>query len=260
MDLGLRNKVAIVTGGSRGLGRAICLGLAAEGARVVVNYYRDASRGIDLRNEAEELVKVIRAANGVEAAAVPGDISRGEEVAALFDQAETALGPVDVLVNNAGIWPTAYVKDMSEDEWRTTIDINLTGPFLTCREAVRRWLGSSRKGRIVNISSQAAFHGSTTGHAHYAASKAGLVTFSVSLAREVASQGIHVNAVAPGMMSTEMARDALDKGTDQYLKRIPLGRIGDPAEIANVVVFLASQRASYMTGATVDVTGGMLMR
>jgi 3-oxoacyl-[acyl-carrier protein] reductase len=260
MDLGLRNKVAIVTGGSRGLGRAICLGLAAEGARVVVNYYRDAGRGIDLRDEAEELVKVIRAANGVEAAAVPGDISRGEEVAALFDQAESVLGPVDVLVNNAGIWPTAYVKDMSEEEWRSTIDINLTGPFLTCREAVRRWLGSSRKGRIVNISSQAAFHGSTTGHAHYAASKAGLVTFSVSLAREVASQGIHVNAVAPGMMTTEMARDALNKGTDQYLKRIPLGRIGDPSEIANVVVFLASQRASYMTGATVDVTGGMLMR
>lgn len=260
MDLGLRNKVAIVTGGSRGLGRAICLGLAAEGARVAVNYYRDASRGIDLRDEADELVKVIRAANGVEAAAVPCDISRGEEVTALFDQTEALLGPVDVLVNNAGIWPTAYVKDMTDDEWRSTIDINLTGPFLTCREAVRRWLGSGRKGRIVNISSQAAFHGSTTGHAHYAASKAGLVTFSISLAREVASQGIHVNAVAPGMMSTEMARGALEKDTTQYLKRIPLGRIGDPSEIANVVVFLASQRASYMTGATVDVTGGMLMR
>ena len=260
MDLGLRNKVALVTGGSRGLGRAICLGLAAEGARVAVNYFRDLERRIDLGDEAQELVKVIRAANGVEATAIPADVSRSDEVREMFDQAEAKLGPVDVLVNNAGVWPTAFVRDMSEEEWRQTLDINLTGPFLTCREAVRRWLAAARRGRIVNISSQAAFHGSTTGHAHYAASKAGLVTFTVSLAREVAGQGIHVNAVAPGMMSTEMAREALDKGTDQYLKRIPLGRIGDPSEIANVVVFLASERASYMTGATVDVTGGMLMR
>lgn len=260
MDLGLRNKVALVTGGSRGLGRAICLGLAAEGARVAVNYYRDLERRIDLTDEAQELVRVLRAANGTEAVAIPGDVSRSDDVREMFDQVESKLGPIEVLVNNAGVWPTAYVRDMSEEEWRETLDINLTGPFLTCREAVRRWLAASRRGRIVNISSQAAFHGSTTGHAHYAASKAGLVTFTISLAREVAAQGIHVNAVAPGMMSTEMAREALDKDTSQYLKRIPLGRIGDPAEIANVVVFLASERASYMTGTTVDVTGGMLMR
>jgi 3-oxoacyl-[acyl-carrier protein] reductase len=260
MDLGLRNKVSVVTGGSRGLGRAICLGLAAEGSRVAVNYYCDQARGIDLGPEAQELVKVIRAAHGVEAVAIAGDVSSAADVADLFDRAEQSLGPVDVLVNNAGIWPTAYVRDMSDDEWRRTLEVNLTGPFLTCREAVRRWLETSRRGRIVNISSQAAFHGSTTGHAHYAASKAGLVAFTVSLAREVAPQGIQVNAVAPGMMSTEMAREALDKDTAQYLRRIPLGRIGDPAEIANAVVFLASERASYMTGATVDVTGGMLMR
>lgn len=173
---------------------------------------------------------------------------------------EAALGPLDILVNNAGVWPTAFVKDMAEEEWNTTLAVNLTGTFLTCREVVRRWLASGRRGSIVNITSQAAFHGSTTGHAHYAASKAGVVAFTVSLAREVAPQGIRVNAVAPGMMATEMAREALEKGRDDYLKRIPLRRIADAAEVASAVVFLASDRASYMTGATVDVTGGMLMR
>jgi 3-oxoacyl-[acyl-carrier protein] reductase len=149
---------------------------------------------------------------------------------------------------------------MTDQQWHETLAVNLTGPFVTCREAVRAWLAARRRGRIVNVVSQAAFYGSTTGHAHYAASKAGVVTLSISLAREVAPHGIHVNCVAPGMMTTEMARDALDKNQDQYLQRIPLGRIADPAEVANVVVFLCSDRASYMTGATVDVTGGMLMR
>lgn len=260
MDLNLKDRVAIVTGGSRGLGRSISLALAAEGAKVAVNYYRDARRGIDLGDEARDLAKVMRAAHGVEVLPVPGDVSQAADIQAVFDQAESALGPVDVLVNNAGIWPTAYVKDMTEEEWNLTLSVNLTGPFLTCREAVRRWLAAGRKGAIVNITSQAAFHGSTTGHAHYAASKAGVVTFTVSLAREVAPKGIRVNAVAPGMMGTEMAKEALEKDSQRYLERIPLRRIGDPAEIANVVAFLASDRASYMTGATVDVTGGMLMR
>jgi 3-oxoacyl-[acyl-carrier protein] reductase len=260
MDLNLRDKVALITGGSRGLGRAITLGLAAEGAKVAINYYRDLDRGIDLVGEAAELAKVIRAAHGVEALPVPGNVAKSSEVDAMFRTAESALGPIDILVNNAGVWPTAYVKDMTEQEWSDTIAVNLTGTFLTCREAVGRWLDRKTTGRIVNITSQAAFHGSTTGHAHYAASKAGVVTFSVSLAREVAPQGIQVNCVAPGMMATEMAREALDKGIEKYLERIPLRRIADAAEVASVVVFLCSDRASYMTGATVDVTGGMLMR
>lgn len=260
MDLNLRDKVALVTGGSRGLGRAIVLGLAAEGAKVAVNYYRDAARGIDLGPEAAELAKVVKAAHGVDAAAVPGDVSRYDDIAEMFRLAEASLGPVDVLVNNAGIWPTALVKDMDEREWNATLAVNLTGPFLTCREAVRRWLAAGRPGRIVNVVSQAAFLGATTGHAHYAASKAGVVALTVSLAREVARQGIQVNAVAPGMMATEMAREALETSQAEYLKRIPLGRIADAAEVAAVVVFLCSDRASYMTGATVDVSGGMLMR
>jgi 3-oxoacyl-[acyl-carrier protein] reductase len=253
MDLHLRDKVAIVTGGSRGLGRAISLGLAAEGVRVAVNYLQNAPR-------AEQAVAEIGTTYGVEALAVKADVSRKADVSAMFGCVEERFSQIDILVNNAGIWPTAYVKDMTEQEWTRTLAVNLTGPFLTCREAVRRWLKAGRTGRIVNVSTQAAFRGSTTGHAHYAASKAGLVTFTVSLAREVAPHGIHVNAVAPGMMATEMARNALVHSQEEYLKRIPVGRIADPAEIADVVVFLASDRASYMTGATVDVTGGMLMR
>ena len=260
MDLNLRNKVALVTGGSRGLGRAIVLGLAAEGAKVAIHYYSNPEKGIDLGSEAAELAKVVAAARGVAAVPVPGDMAKAGDIVDVFRRAEESLGPVDILVNNAGTWPTAYVKDLTEEEWNATVAVNLTGPFLACREAVRRWLGAGRGGRIVNIVSQAAFHGSTSGHAHYAASKAGVVAFTVSLAREVASHGIHVNAVAPGMISTDMAREALEQNRAAYLKRIPLGRIADPAEVAHVVVFLCSERASYMTGATVDVTGGMLMR
>lgn len=260
MDLKLKDKVAIVTGGSRGLGRAIVVGLAAEGAKVAINYYRDIARGIDLVDEATALAQEVKARFGVQALPVAADVAKAAEIEQMFNLTETAFGPVDVLVNNAGIWPTAYVKDMTEEQWNATIGVNLTGPFLTCREAVRRWLAAGRKGRIVNITSQAAFHGSTTGHAHYAASKAGLVTFSISLAREVAPQGIHVNLVAPGMMQTEMARDALEQNLTEYMKRIPLRRVSDPAEVADAVVYLCSERASYITGATLDVTGGMLMR
>ncbi len=260
MDLELRNKVALVTGGSRGLGRAICLALAAEGAKVAIHYFRDQGRNVDMHADALDVAHAIQAACGTPARPVPGDIARPEDIVEIFNLAETTLGPVGVLVNNAGIWPTACVKDITLEQWNQTLQVNLTGAFLTCQEAVRRWLTAGRKGRIVNIVSPAAFQGATTGHAHYAASKAGMVALTVSLAREVAAQGICVNAVAPGLMDTEMARQAIDSNLDHYLKRIPLGRVADPAEVAAAVAFLASPRASYVTGATWDVTGGMLMR
>jgi 3-oxoacyl-[acyl-carrier protein] reductase len=253
MDLELRNKVALVTGGSHGLGRAISLALAAEGARVAINYHRNPEK-------AETLATEIRREYGVEALPVAADMAEEAHVGPMFDTIQSTLGVVEILVNNAAVCPTCPVKDMTLDQWRATLDVNLTGTFLASREMVRRLLAAERKGRIVNISSQAAFRGSTTGHAPYDASKGGMVSFTVALARELATQGIAVNAVAPGMMRTEMTAQTLDANQEKYLARIPLRRIGDTAEIAHVVAFLASERASYMTGATVDVSGGMLMR
>ena len=253
MDLHLVDKVALVTGGSRGLGRAICLALAAEGAKVVVNYRRDPQTAADV-------VAEIDGTFGTKAMAVRGDVAKEADVVEMFSLAEESFSRVDILVNNAAVCPTGPVKDMTQQEWTATLQTNLTGTFLTSREMVRRLLAAGRGGRIVNIASVAAFRGSTTGHAPYDASKGGMVSLTVSLAREVAADGIAVNAVAPGMMLTEMTAATLAANEEKYLSRIPLRRIGDPAEIADVVVFLASQRASYMTGATVDVSGGMLMR
>ncbi len=167
MDLHIQDNVALVTGGSRGLGRAICMGLAAEGVKVAVNYHSNTTK-------AEEVVEEVKQQYKTEVIYVQANISKSEQVRQMFEQTEETLGPLDILVNNAGIWPTAYVTDMPEEQWDSTIDINMKGPFLTCRWAVQKWLKTGRTGRIVNISSQAAFYGSTTGHAHYAASKAGL--------------------------------------------------------------------------------------
>jgi 3-oxoacyl-[acyl-carrier protein] reductase len=225
--------------------------LAAEGAHVAVNF---------VHTQPDSLVAEMGQRFGVEAIAAGGNIAHVDEVRAVFDQVERELGPLDILINNAGIWPTAFVKDMTNERWNSTLAINLTGPFLTCREAVQRWLLAGRKGRIVNITSQAAYQGSTTGHADYAAAKAGLANFTISLAREMAPHGILVNAVAPGFMQTDMAAEALKSNWDRYRQRIPLGRVADPAEVANAVVFLASDRASYMTGSTLHVNGGMEMR
>lgn len=251
MELGLKNKVALVTGGSRGLGRAICLGLAEEGAKLAVN---------SVRTDAEPFVAELRRRFGIETVAIRADVSKTDAVREAFDRTERELGPVDIVINNAGTWPIAFVKDMTDEEWNSTLAVNLTAAFLTCREAVRRWLANARQGRIVNITSQAAYHGTTTGHAHYAAAKAGLANFTISLAREMAPHGILVNAVAPGFMQTDMAAEALRKNWERYRQRIPLGRVAEPAEVASAVLFLASDRASYITGATLDVNGGMLMR
>ncbi len=253
MNLHLDNKVVLVTGGSRGLGRAICLALAAEGAQVVVNYRQNAAR-------ADEVVKNIDCTFGIKALALGGDVGNENDMHSLFASIDREFGHCDVLVNNAAYCPTGPLTETTEAEWMCTLRANLGGPFLTCREFVRRLLAANRTGRIVNISSVAAFRGSTTGHLPYDASKGGLVSFTVSLARELGPKGIAVNAVAPGMIRTEMVEGALKANEAKYLARIPLGRIAAPEEVAGVVAFLASDAAGYMTGATVDVSGGMLMR
>jgi len=253
MDLNLRDKVALVTGGSRGLGKAICLSLAAEGAKVAVNYRRTADK-------AQAVVDEIKNEYRLEAVAVGGDVSQEADVLSIFRQVEEKFSQIDILINNAAVCPTCPVKDMSEQMWTETIEVNLTGTFLTSRQFVKRLLEAGRGGRIVNIVSQAAFRGSTTGHAPYDASKGGIVSFTIALAREVAKQGIAVNAVAPGIILTKMVAKVLKTNKEKYLNRIPLHRIAEPKEVADVVTFLASERAGYMTGATVDISGGMLMR
>ncbi len=246
MNYGLSGKRALVTGAADGCGKAIALLLAQEGVQVLLH---------DLPSKAS-LLEANAGHCGHGSTFITADLSKEHEVEALWRQA----GDIDLLINNAGIWPTAYVNEMTADSFRKTLDINLIAPFLLSKNFTRQCVEQSKKGKIVNMVSQAAFHGSTSGHAHYAASKSALVAFTISLAREVAPNGINVNAVAPGMMRTPMNQAALADREDDYLRRIPLRRIADPSEVAAAVVFLCSNQSDYITGATLDVTGGMLMR
>lgn len=253
MELNLKGKVALVTGGSHGLGTAICQNLAAEGAIIGVNYRQS-------REKAEAVVTRIKDAYHVEAIPVPGDMTEEEDIVGMFDMLEKEYSKIDILVNNAAFCPSGPITGYTKDEWEYTFQVNVTGIFVACRELVKRLLAAKRKGRIVNIASQAAFRGSTSGHLPYDSSKGAIVSMTIALAREVAKQGIGVNAVAPGMVRTEMVAEVWRKNKEKYLARIPLQRIAEPEEIANVVTFLASEASSYMTGATLDVSGGMMMR
>jgi 3-oxoacyl-[acyl-carrier protein] reductase len=252
MKLELAGKVALVTGGSRGIGASICSALAAEGVRVGVCYTARADK-------ADAVVRAITEAGG-EACAVRGDLEKPDEIAGLFDALERRYGVVEILVNNAAHCPGGPLSSYSVDEWEKTFRVNVTGAFVACQEHVRRLLAAGRKGKIVNISSQAAFLGSTSGHLPYDASKGALISLTRALAREVAKSGINVNAIAPGMVRTEMVADKLAANLNHYLSRIPINRIAEPEDVANAVIFLASEASSYMTGATLDLTGGMMMR
>lgn len=253
MEMGIADKTALITGGAHGLGKAICISLAEEGANIAMNYRRDPL-------EAEELANLIINKYKVRVECIRGDVSVEESVNALFADTIKKFGSVDILVNNSGICPTSLVKDMEIEEWEQVIRTNLTGTFLTCRQMVNHLVDKKLSGKIINIASQSAFNGSKSGKSHYSASKGGVVTFTHSLAKEVAQYGISVNAVAPGMMYTEMTAELLDKKMELYKKDIPIGRIAEVDEIAKVVTFLASSAASYITGTTLDVSGGMVGR
>ncbi|NLE25658.1 MAG: 3-oxoacyl-ACP reductase FabG [Clostridiaceae bacterium] len=253
MDLGLKGRTALITGGSRGLGKAICMYLAQEGANIAINFKNNIEKANLLASEIQDRY-------GVSAITVQGSIYCEEDVKRIFREVTDKFPGMDILVNNAGICPVTMVKDMTLEEWDSVIQTNLTGTFLTCREMVNSLILRGMPGHIVNIASQAAFNGSRTGKSHYSASKGGVVSFTLSLAKEVAQYGIKVNAVAPGMMYTEMTADTLDKNMERYKKEIPLGRIAEGEEVAKVVAFLASKASSYMTGTTVDVSGGITGR
>ncbi|MFS0785896.1 3-oxoacyl-ACP reductase family protein [Shouchella sp. 1P09AA] len=252
MDLGLSGKHAIVTGGSRGVGKEIALSLAAEGVHVTLTYQGQ-------REKAEEVVGEIQA-TGRNAHAVKMDLADSTSMQALFQQANAQVGAADILINNAGVWPKGYIKDLTLSDWTDTINKNLTSVFLLSQLFVQQCLDHQKGGKILNITSQAAFHGATTGHAHYAASKAGILGFARSLAREHASDGITVNNLALGIVETDMIRSSLQEKEDYYLSRIPLGRVAQPKEMAEIATFLVSEKANYLTGSTFDATGGMLMR
>jgi 3-oxoacyl-[acyl-carrier protein] reductase len=260
VELNLRDKVAVVTGASQGLGKGIALALAAEGAKVAVNYYRNADKGADFVEDAEAVVRQIAEACGTDAMAVGADLAVEADIHEMYRLVEQRLGPVDVLVNNAAALGSGPITSYSEEQWNYIFQVNVTGAFIASRELVRRLLESGRTGKIVNIASMAAFLGSTSGHLPYDCSKGALVSMTRALAREVAPKGINVNAVAPGMIRTEMVARRLADHEAEYLARIPLNRVATVEEVANVVVFLASDAAGYMTGTTLDVTGGMMMR
>jgi 3-oxoacyl-[acyl-carrier protein] reductase len=244
---GLKNKVAIVTGASRGIGRAIAFSLATEGASVVVNY---ASSG----NAADEVVKEIMAAGG-SAFALGADVSKSEEVDNLIAETINKYGRIDVLVNNAGITRDTLLLRMKLEDWQAVIDLNLTGVFL-CTRAVSKIMLKQKSGRIINIASVAGQMGNP-GQTNYSAAKAGVIGMTKTVAKELASRGITVNAVAPGFIETDMTQDLK---AEEILKFIPLARYGKPEEIAGMVRFLASdEAAAYITGQVFNVDGGMVM-
>jgi 3-oxoacyl-[acyl-carrier protein] reductase len=246
----LKGRMAVVTGGSRGIGSETCLALARSGANVVV--------GFGQSNEAAASVCREAVACGVHAVALAVDVRRAEDVDRFMAEAEAAAGPVDLLVNCAGTWPAALVHELDDGDWQDALAVNLSGTFHACRAASRSMM-ARRSGRIVNFSSIAADRGARSGHAHYAAAKGGVQSFTRSLANELGPHGINVNAVAPGMIRTDMTDDALGKHEDAYCRQTALGRIGRPEEVAGAVLFLASPAATYITGQTLHVNGGMWM-
>ena len=245
----IEGKVAFVTGASRGIGRAIALTLAEAGADVAVNYAGNAAA-------AEEVAAEIRKM-GRRALILQGDVSQTEAAAAMLDAVVAEFGRCDILVNNAGITRDGLLMRMKEEDWDAVLDTNLKGVF-NCTKAALKYMMKQRSGKIVNIASVVGIMGNA-GQANYAAAKAGCIGFTKSVAKEVASRGITVNAVAPGLIATDMTSVLPEKVIEEMASGIPLKRAGQPVDVAKAVLFLVSDDAAYITGQTLNVDGGMVM-
>ena len=245
----LTGKTAVVTGGSRGIGRAICLKLAGQGANIVLNFAGNEAAAEETRSQCEAL--------GVRAIAVKGDVAEAEACNALIDQAVKEFGGMDILVCNAGVTRDNLLMRMSDEEFQKVIDTNLKGTFHCMRAAIRPMM-KKRRGRIISISSVVGLMGNA-GQANYAASKAGVIGLTKAVARELAPRGVRANAVAPGFVETDMTAKLSEKVRTATEEQIPLKRMARPEEVAGVVRFLASDAAAYITGEVVRVDGGMAM-
>lgn len=245
----LKDKVAIVTGGTRGIGRAIALKLADQGANIVINY-----RNSD--KEAEELKSILEG-KGVKVLTVKCDVSNFEDSKNLMDKCKEVFGKIDILVNNAGITKDTLIMRMKEEDFDNVIDVNLKGTF-NCAKHASAIMLKQRFGKIINMTSVVGIAGNA-GQVNYAASKAGVIGLTKSLAKELGSRGITVNAVAPGFINTDMTASLSEKVKEEASKNIPLKRLGDPEDVANLVGFLASDAANYITGQVINVDGGMVM-
>lgn len=245
----LEGKVALVTGGSRGIGRAIALKLAGCGADVVINFAGNVAA-------AEATVSEIKAL-GRRAMMIQADVSNGEACTAMIESVIKEMGKIDILVNNAGITRDGLLMRMKDADWDAVINTNLKSVY-NCTKAVIKYMMKARSGRIVNISSVVGLIGNP-GQANYAAAKAGILGFTKSVAKEVASRGITVNAIAPGFIKTDMTSTLPEKVVEQMLASIPLARMGEAEDIAKAAAFLVSDEAAYITGQTLHVDGGMVM-
>ena len=239
--------VALITGASRGIGRVIAENMAKAGYDIAICYSGNESA-------AQETISICKK-YGVQAIYVKADVSNADDVANMFSEVKSLLGPVNVLVNNAGITKDGLLLRMTEEDFEKVVDINLKGAFLCTKAAIKDML-KAKKGSIINITSIVGVTGNA-GQANYSASKAGLIGFTKSVAKEYGSKGITVNAVAPGFIQTAMTDSLPEEVKSAYLKQIPLGRFGTPEDVASVVEFLASEKAAYVTGQVIEVTGGM---
>ncbi len=243
------NKLALITGGTRGIGKQIALTFAKEGYDIAINYRTEND---DLKNTKREIET-----NNVKCFAVQGDVTKFEDCEKFVKQIVEEFGNIDVLVNNAGITRDTLLMRMKEEDFKQVIDTNLVGTFNVTKNVIS-YMMKSRNGRIINISSVVGISGNA-GQTNYAASKAGMIGFTKSLAKEVASRNITVNAVAPGFIETQMTAVLKEDIKEEIAKKIPLKRMGTPQDVANVVKFLASSDSSYITGQVINIDGGMLM-